>query len=162
MKMGPDQSLTETIEYQSFSETYPNIAESILLKRMLKQLTHELKAQKNQQSQFKLKQRIRVIKAQLKKNSLKKRLHCEGKEEKVFHKKFKGKASKKRNAALKKKIRKKIGPPLGTVRMKVRRSMHRNLPPTLLDLNNHDVSEKNLILQEWLQQKRDNLYKILH
>lgn len=161
MKIGPEQSIIETFEYQQFSEVYPNIAESILLNRMLNQLKDELKAQKDQIIKFKLKQRIRIIKAQLKKNALKKRLHGEGKQEKKFHKKFKSKVSKKRNALLKKKIRNKVGQPIGTFKTKIRKSLHKNLPPTLFNLREHDVSEKSLMLQEWLQEKRDDLEKVL-
>jgi len=159
--MEPGQSITETFEYQSFSKEYPNIAESILLKKMLTQLNNELNAQKDQRKIFKLKQRIRGIKSQLKKIKLKKRLHAEGKQEKVFHKKFKRKVTKKRNAAIKKKIRKKLGQPIGIIRTKIRMIMHRNLPPTLANLRNHDVTEKSLMLHEWLQEKRDKLEKTL-
>ncbi len=161
IKMAPEQSITETFEYQSFSEAYPNIAELILLKKMLTQLNNELNAQKDQRIKFKLKQRIRVIKSQLKKTNLKKRLHGEGKQEKVFHKKFKSKVSKNRNTVIKKKIRKKVGQPIGTVRTKIRMTMHRNLPPTLFNLRNHDVTEKSLMLREWLQEKRDRNEKSL-
>lgn len=162
MKMGPEHPIIETYDYQHFFEVYPNIAESIKLKRKLTKLTNELKSQKHQGTKFQIKQKIRLTKSQLKKNSLRKRLHGESKQEKIFSKKFKHKNSKKRNALIKKKIRKKIGQPIAAFRMKIRRSMHKNLPPTLFNLREHDVSEKGLTLKEWLHEKRAELDKVLH
>lgn len=162
MKIGHEQPIIETYDYQRFFEVYPNIAESIKLKRKLAQLTNELKTQNHQGTKFQIKQKIRVTKSELKKTSLRKRLHGEGKQEKVFSKKFKHKISKKRNALIKKKMRKKIGQPLEAFRMRVRRSMHKNLPPTLFNLREHDISEKELALRDWLHEKRDELDKVLH
>jgi len=47
MKMELEQSIVKTSEYQSFSELYPHIAESLILKRKIKRLTNELKAEKH-------------------------------------------------------------------------------------------------------------------
>ena len=161
MKLGPEQPIIETLDYHRFFEVYPNIAESIRLKRKLAQLTKELKSEKRQGTKFQIKQKIRVTKSELKKNSLRKRLHGDCKQEKIFSKKFKHKTSKKRHSQVKKKIGNKIGQPLGAFSLRVRRSMHKNLPPTLFNLGEHDVSEKGLALKEWLHEKRDELSKVL-
>lgn len=155
MKMELEQSIVKTSEYQSFSELYPHIAESLILKRKIKRLTNELKAEKHKGSKFKIKREISATKSKLRKNNLGKRLHGESKQEAIFHKKFKRKASKMRNSLVAKKYKKVLGQPIRNFQRKLRSTMHKNLPPSLFNLRELDVAEKGLALREWLQENRN-------
>ena len=157
MKMELEQSVIKTSEYQSFSELYPHIAESIRLKRKIERLTNILKSEKYKGSKFKIKREISVTKSKLRKNNLLKRLHGESKQEAIFHRKFKRKTSKMRYSLFMKKCRKILGQPIRNFQKKLRRSMHKNLPPTLFNLRELDVAEKGLALREWLQENRNKL-----
>ena len=157
MKMELEQSVIKTSEYQSFSEVYPHIAESIRLKRKIERLTNILKSEKYKGSKFKIKREISVTKSTLRKNNLLKRLHGESKQEAIFHRKFKRKTSKMRYSLFVKKCRKILGQPIRNFQKKLRRSMHKNLPPTLFNLRELDVAENGLALREWLQENRNKL-----
>ena len=157
MKMKLEESIVKTSEYHSFSEIYPRITESIRLKREIERLTNKLKSEKARSSKFKIKREITVTKSKLRKNSLFKRLHGETKHEAIFSRKFKRSTSKMRYSLLAKKCRKIIGQPIRTAQMKLSRSMHRNLPPSLFNLRELTVTEKGLALREWLQEKRSEL-----
>ena len=157
MKMELEQPVANTSDYQSFSELYPHIAESIRLNRKIERLTNELKSEKYKGSKFKIKREISVTKSTLRKNNLLKRLHGESKQEAIFHRKFKRKTSKMRYSLFMKKCRKILGQPIRNFQKKLRRSMHKNLPPTLFNLRELDVAEKGLALREWLQENRNKL-----
>jgi hypothetical protein len=157
MKMELDQSIVKTSEYQSFSELYPHIAESIRLKRKIERLTNILKSEKHKGSELQIKREITVTKLKLKKNNLHKRLHGETKHEAIFRRKYNRHRSKMRYSLLAKKFRTILGKPIRNFQMKRRMSMHKNLPPSLFNLRELDVTEKGLALREWLQDKRNEL-----
>jgi len=157
MKMELEQSVVETFEFQSFSESYPHIAESIRLKRKIERLTNIVKCEKHNESEFKIKREIVVTKSKLRKNNLHKRLHGESNQEAVFQRKFKRNRSKIRYSLLMKKIRTILAQPIRNFRTKLRRSMHKNIPPSLFNLRELDVIEKGLVLREWLEDKRNSL-----
>ena len=157
MKMELEQSVVETFEFQSFSESYPHIAESIRLKRKIERLTNRLKSEKHKGAEFKIKREITVTKSKLRKNNLHKRLHGESKQEAFFQRKFKRKRSKMRYSLLMKKFRTILGQPIRNFRTTLGRSMHKNLPPSLFNLRELTVAEKGLALREWLQEKRSEL-----
>ena len=116
-----------------------------------------LKSEKYEGSKFKIKREITVIKSKLKKNDLLKRLHGESKHEAIFHRKFKRNRSKMRYSLLAKKFRTILGEPIRNFQKRLRMSMHKNLPPSLFNLREMDVTEKGLALREWLQEKRSEL-----
>lgn len=157
MKTGLEQSVTETLEFQSFSESYPSIAESIRLERKIERLTKMMKSEKRTGSEFKIKKEIAITKSKLRKNNLLKRLHCEGKQEASFHRKFKRKHSKMRYSLLMKKFWNRLGQPVRKLQRKLVRSMHKNLPPSLFNLRELDATEKGMAVKEWLQEKRNDL-----
>jgi len=161
VKADLNQQVTKTLEYQHFSEAYPHIAESVELKRNLKRLTQQLKSKEHKASKLKIKREINITKSKLRKNSLNKRLHGENKQEAFFRKQLKREATKIHHSLLIKKKLKKYRS-TGTFRLKLRRFMHRKLPPTFFNLREHDVSEKGMVLKEWLQKKREELDKVLH
>jgi hypothetical protein len=157
MKMNIEHSVVETFEFQSFSESYSHIAESIRLRRKIERLTNILKSEKNKGSEFKIKREIAVTKSKLRKNNLLKRLYGESKKEALFHRKFKRNRSKMRYSLLMKKFRTILGRPIRNFQRKLGRSMHKNLPPSLFNLRELDVTEKGLALREWLEEKRNDL-----
>ena len=157
MKTGLEQSVVKTSEFQRFSELYPNIAESIRLKRKIERLTNLVKSEKYEGSKFKIKREISVTKSKLRKNNLLKRLHGESKQEAIFQRKFKRNRSKMRFSLVMMKCRKSIGQPISKFKRKLRRSMHKNLPPSLFTLRELDVAEKGLALKKWLREKRVEL-----
>ena len=157
MKMELEQSVIKTSDYQSFSELYPHIAESIRLKRKIERLTNELKSEKYKWSKFKIKREISVTKSTLRKNNLLKRLHGESKQEAIFHRKLKRSTSKLCYSLFMKKCRKSLGRPIRNFQRKLRRSMHKNIPPSLFNLRELDVAEKGLALKEWLQENRNRI-----
>ena len=157
MKMKLEESIVKTSEYHSFSEIYPRITESIRLKREIERLTNKLKSEKARSSKFKIKREITITKTKLKKNNLLKRLHGESKQEASFHRKFKRNISKMRYSLFAKKCRRVLGRPIRNFQRKLRRSLHRNLPPSLFNLRELDVAEKGLALREWLQENRKKI-----
>jgi hypothetical protein len=157
MKMELEQSVVETFEFQSFSESYPHIAESIRLKRKIEKLTNILKSENHKESEFKIKREIAVTKSKLRKNNLHKRLHGESKQEAIFQRKIKRNRSKMRYSLLIKKFQTILGQPIRNFRTKLGRAMHKNLPPSLFNLRELDVTEKGLVLREWLEEKRNAL-----
>ena len=157
MKMGLEQSVAETFEFQSFSEIYPNMAESIRLKREIERLTKIMKSKKRTGSEFKIKKEIAITKSKLRKNKLLKRLHGESKQEASFHRKFKHSRSKMCYSWLMKKIRNSLGQPFRKFQRKLGRSMHKNLPPSVFNLRELDAAEKGIDVREWLQEKRNDL-----
>ena len=157
MKMGLEQSVAETFEFQSFSEIYPNMAESIRLKREIERLTKIMKSKKRTGSEFKIKKEIAITKSKLRKNKLLKRLHGESKQEASFHRKFKRKRSKMRYSLLVKKIWNRLGQPVRKFQRKLGRAIHKNLPPSLFNLRELDATEKGIAVREWLQEKRNDL-----
>jgi hypothetical protein len=157
MKMELEQSVVETFEFQNFSESYPHIAESIRLKRKIEKLTNILKSENHKESEFKIKREIAVTKSKLRKNNLHKRLHGESKQEAIFQRKIKRNRSKMRYSLLIKKFQTILGQPIRNFRTKLGRAMHKNLPPSLFNLRELDVTEKGLVLREWLEEKRNAL-----
>ncbi|PVX27114.1 MAG: hypothetical protein CW716_03930 [Candidatus Bathyarchaeum sp.] len=157
MKTELEQPLEETVEFKIFSKIYPHIAESIRLKRKIKLLTNNLKSQDNKGSEFKIKREIAATKSKLQRNDLFKRLHGESKKEALFHIAYKRKLSKIRISVFMKKIRTRLGQPLRKFQRKQGGTLHRNLPPTLFNLREMDMTEKGMVLREWLHEKRKTL-----
>jgi hypothetical protein len=157
MNVELEQSIVKTSEFQHFSELYPHIAESIRLKRKIERLTNMLKSEKCKGSTFGIKREISITKSKMKKNNLLKRLHGESRQEAIFQKKFKRNHSKMRYTLLMNKCRRIIGQPVSNFQRKLRRSLHRNLPPSLFNLRELDVAEKGLALKAWLREKRVEL-----
>ena len=157
MKTGLEQSVAETLEFQSFSEIYPNIAESIRLKREIEKLTKMMKSEKHKGLDFKIKKEITITKSKLRRNKMLKRLHGESKQESSFHRKFKRNRSKMRYSLLMKKFRNSLGQPVRKFQRKLGRSIHKNLPPSIFNLRELDAAEKGMAVREWLQKKRNDL-----
>jgi len=157
MKMNLEESIVKTSEYHSFSEIYPRITESIRLKREIERLTNKLKSDKARSSKFKIKREITITKTKLKKNNLLKRLHSESKQEAIFQRTLKLNSSKMHVSSFAKKYQKILGQPIRNFQRKLRRSLHRNLPPSLFNLRELDVTEKGLALREWLQENRKKI-----
>jgi hypothetical protein len=157
MKTDLEKHLEETVEFKIFSKLHPRIAESIRLKRRIKRLTNRLKSEDHKGSEFKIKREIAVTKSKLKKNNLFKRIHGENKTEALFHRKLKRKRYKMRVSLLMKKVRIRLGQPLRRFQKKRGWSLHLNLPPTLFNLREMDMTEKGMVLREWLHEKRRNL-----
>ena len=157
MKTPLEQPIVNTSEYHSFSETYPRITESIRLKRELERLTNKLKSEKAGSSKFKTKREITITKTKMKRNNLFKRLHGESKQEAIFQRKLKLRTMKMRCSLFAKKLQKRLGQPNKNFKRKLGRSLHRNLPPSLFNLRELDVSEKGLALREWLQENRKKI-----
>ena len=165
MKMKLEESIVKTSEYHSFSEIYPRITESIRLKREIERLNNKLKSEKERSSKFKIKREITITKTKLKKNNLLKRLHGESKQEAIFQRTLKLNSSKmyvssfakKSQNSFAKKYQKILGQPIRNFQRKLRRSLHRNLPPSLFNLRELDVAEKGLALREWFQENRKKI-----
>ena len=157
MKMKIEESILKTSEYHSFSEIYPRITESIRLKREIERLTNEYKSEKARSSKFKIKREITITKTKLKKNNLLKRLHGESKQEAIFQRTMKHNSSKMHVPSFAKKYPKIGGQPIRNFQRKLRRSLHRNLPPSLFNLRELDVAEKGFALREWLQENRKKI-----
>ena len=153
MKMKLEESIVKTSEYHSFSEIYPRIAESIRLKREIERLTNKLKSEKVRSSKFKIKREISITKTKLRKNNLFKRIHRESKQEAIFQRKLKLGTKKMYVSS----FIKKGYTTLGRSIRKLRRSMHRHLPPSLFKLRELDATEKGLALREWLQENRKKI-----
>ena len=152
-----DQSIVKTPEYHSFSEIYPHITESIRLKREIERLTNKLKSEKERSAKIKIKREINIAKTKLRKNNLLKRLHGESKQEANFHRKVKLNTSKMYVASFVKKRYMTLAHAIINFRKKLRWSMHRHLPPSVINLRELDVSEKGLALREWLQENRKKI-----
>jgi len=157
MKMELDQSIVKTSEYSSFSKLYPYIAESIRLKREIKRLTKKLKSEKVRSSKFKIKRELNITETKFRKNNLYKRLHGESKQEAIFQRTFKLHSSRMYVSSFAEKYRKIVGQPIRNLRRKLRRSMHKNLPPSLFNLRELDATEKGLALKEWIQENRKKI-----
>jgi len=154
MKMPLKQSIVKTSEYHSFSEIYPRITESIRLKREIERLTNKLKSEKERSAKIKIKKEINIAKTKLRKNNLLKRLHGESKQETNFHRKLKLNTSKMYVSSFTKKHYMTLEHAITNFRKKIRRSMHRHLPPSIFNLRELDASEKSLALREWIQENR--------
>jgi hypothetical protein len=157
MKLELEQSVVENSDYQSFSEVYPHIAESIKLERKIERLNNLLKSEKHKGAELKIKREITKTKSKLKKNNLNKRLHGEGKQEAIFHRKFKRERSRVRYSLMVKKFRTALGGPVRQAQKKLGETMHSNLPPSIFNLRELTVAEKGMALREWLQDKRTKL-----
>jgi len=154
MKMPLEESIVKASEYHSFSEIYPRITESIRLKREIKRLTNKLKSEKERSAQIKIKKEINITKTKLRKNNLLKRLHGESKKEANFHRKLKLNTTKMHVSSFAKKRYMTLEHAITNCRKKLRRSMHRHLPPSIFNLRELDASEKGLALREWIQENR--------
>lgn len=157
MKMDPEQSIFKNFDFQSFSELYPYIAESIRLERKINRLTNLLKSEKHKGAKFKIKREIIATKSELKKNNLHKRLHGENKHEAIFRRRFKRSRSKIRNSLRIKNFRITFGRPIREAQKKIGAFMYNNLPPSLFNLRELTIEEKGLALKEWLKEKRTKL-----
>ena len=153
MRMDLEQSIVKTSEYSSFSSCYPYITESMRLEREIKRLTNKLKTEKVRSTKFKIKRKISIAEAKLRKNNLLKRIHRESKQEAVFQRKLKSENTKIRISLL----TNKCSTSLGRISRKLRRLMHKNLPPSLFSLRELDAAEKGLTLREWIQEKRKKI-----
>ena len=153
MRMKLEQSIVKTSEYSSFSKIYPYIAESIRLKRRIERLTNKLKTEKVSSTKFKIKREISITKTKLRKNNLFKRIHRESEQEAIFQRKLKRGTTKMYISSLTKKgfttLRQSI--------RKLRRSMRKNLPPSLFNLRELDAAEKGLALREWIRENRKKI-----
>ena len=153
MRLELEQSIVKTSEYGSFSSRFPYITESIKLKRQLKRLTNKLKTEKVRSTKFKIKREISITKTKLRKNDLLKRLHGESKQEAIFQRKLKLDTTKMRIKMLTKKGSTTSGQSI----RKLRRLMHKNLPPTLFNLKELYAAEKGLALREWIRENRKKI-----
>ena len=153
MKMKLEESIMETSEYHSFSESYPHIAESIRLRREMERLNNKLKSEKGISSKFKIKREISITKTKLRKNNLFKRIHRESKQEAIFQRKLKLGTTKMYVSSFTKKGYTTLGQSI----RKLRRYMRKNLPPSLFNLRELDAAEKGLALREWLQENRKKI-----
>ena len=151
MKMNLELSIVKTPEFHSFSEIYPDITESIKLKRELQRLTRKFKLEKNASTKIKIKREINIIKIKLRKNNLFKRLHGENKQEASFQRTMKLKSSKK----IFSKFRKRYDSTFGKLVNNLRKQLRKNLPPPILSLRELDVTEKGLALSEWIREKSE-------
>ena len=149
MKMNLEQSIVKTPEYHNLIEIYPDITESIKLKREIQRLTTKLKSEKSNRVKIKIKREINTTKSKLRKNSLHKRLHGENKQEAIFQRNMKLKSSKK----IFSKIRKKYDSTFGKLVRSFKKKLRKNLPPSVLSLRELDVTEKGLALSEWITEK---------
>ena len=154
MKMNLEESIVKTSEYHSFSEIYPRITESIRLKREIERLTNKMKSEKARSSKFKIKREITITKTKLKKNNMLKRLHGEGKQEAIFQRTLKLNSSKMHISSFAKKRYLTLEHAITNFRKKLRRSVHRHVPPSIFNLRELDASEKGLALREWIQENR--------
>jgi len=151
--MDPEQSIFTTFDFQSFSELYPYIAESIRLERKINQLTNRLKFEKNKGVEFKIKREITAMKSKLKRNNLYKRLHGENKHEAIFRRRFKRSRSKIRYSLRVENFRTIFGRTIREAQKKIGSFMHNNLPPSVFNLRELTIEEKGLELKEWLKEK---------
>ncbi|MFC1487384.1 hypothetical protein ACFLRN_06845 [Thermoproteota archaeon] len=154
MKMNLEQSIVKTSEYRDFVEIYPHITESIRLKREIERLTKKMKSEKERSGKIKIKKEINNSKTKLRKNDLFKRLHGESKQESKFQRTYKLSNSKMRVSSFIKKPYIIINNKLRNLQKKKKNSMYRHLPPTIFNLRELDVTEKGLVLREWLHEKR--------
>lgn len=138
-----EQSIEKTSEYHIFSKRYPHLAESIKLKRALQRLNNRLKTEKERSFRSQIKREINVTKTKLRKENILKRLYGESKQEAFFHTHFLLDTSKMYFRKASKKLR---------------RSMHKNLPPTIFDLRALDTADKALALREWIHERRKKLH----
>ena len=151
IKMNLEQSIVKTPEFRSLSEIYPDITESIKLRRELQRLTRKFKLEKNTSTKIKMKREINIIKTKLRKNNLFKRLHGENKQEAIFQRTMKLKSSKKIFSKFRKRYDSTFGKSVNNFRKKLRKS----LPPSILSLRELDVTEKGLALSEWIREKSE-------
>ena len=152
MKMNLHKSIVTTTEYRNFSKVYPCIAESIRLKREIERLTCKLESEKERSAKSIIKMEINTTKNELKKNNLFKRLHSESKQEAKFNRRLKLNTTKTHFSSMIKKKYNFFRHAITNLRKQLRKSMHRYLPPTVFNLRELDVSERGLVLKEWMQQ----------
>jgi hypothetical protein len=116
-----------------------------------------LKSEEAGSAKFKTKREIAITKTKMKRNNLFKRLDGESKQEAIFQRKLKLRTMKMCGSLLVKRFRKRLGRPNKNFKRTLRRSLHRNLPPSLFNLRELDVTERGLALREWLQENRKKL-----
>jgi len=154
LTMKIEKPVTETREFQALAKNYPHIAESIRLKTEMRRLKETLASAKDRQTRLQAKRQMNSIKAKLRREKILKQLHVEGKHERAYRTRFFLFSTKKRVSSL-------IVKGLSTSKkayIKLQRKSsilaHRRLPPSIFDLRSLDLTEKNLALKEWLQDRR--------
>jgi hypothetical protein len=154
MKMKLEQSVVETTEYTVLAKRYPHLTESIRLKREIEGLKNKLKTEKERSSRFQIKREMNATRAKLKRENILKLLHGESKQETIFHIHFIIDTSKEHISLLAMRGHMILLKTYKSVQKKIRRSMYRKLPPTVLDLKSLDTTEKGLAVKEWVQNRK--------
>jgi len=154
LKLKDEKPASETKEFRILAERYPHIAESIRLKDEMRRLKEKLKSVKERATKFQMKKEMSNIKAKLKREGIRKKLHGEHKQERLFHTRFVVDLTKEKLSSMRKKshatlerTHTKVGRRLSTLRQQ-------RLPPSLLDLRSLYLAEKNTALKEWVQNHR--------
>ena len=148
-----EKSIIQTLEFQNFFEVYPRIASSILLERKIELLNKKLKLEKKLNLKIEIKREINKTKVKLRKNKLSKKIHGDDKVEAKFLKKIKENESKIKKLTFftkGKRVHEKIH---SNHKKSFNQSLYKYLPPSLFSLKELIVSEKGLLLKQWLEEK---------
>lgn len=151
--MDLEQSIIQNVKFQKFFEVYPRIAASILLERKIELLNKKLKIEKKLNSKIKIKREINSTKVKLGKNKLLKKIHGDDKIESKFLKKIKEKESRIKKSSFFTKGKRVLEKTYGNPKKSLNQRLYKYLPPSLFSLKELIVSEKGLVLKQWLQEK---------
>jgi hypothetical protein len=151
--MDLEQSKIQTLEFQNFFKVYPRIAASILLEKKIELLNKKLKLEKKLNSKNKIRREINSTKVKLGKNKLLKKIHGDDKVEAKFLKKIKERESKINKFPFFEKGKRVYEKPHFNLKKSFNQRMYKYLPPSLFSLKELIVSEKGLLLKQWLEEK---------
>jgi hypothetical protein len=154
LKKKDETPVTETKEFKALTERYPHIAESVRLKDEMRKLKEKLKSAKERQTKSQIRKDMNSLKAKLRREEIRKKLHGEDKLERTYHARFimdsateKLSSWREKSRVSLKRTRTKVGRRLDTLKQQ-------KLPPSLLDLKSLYLVERNVALKEWVQNRR--------
>jgi len=159
MKAELDRPTRETDEYKALAEHYPHVAESLNLKKEIDELGRKLKSAKDRKTSFQMKKALNETRKKLRRESMLKQLHGESKQQAIYHIRFIIESAGESAFSFIRKCREILRGICANTQRRMRRLVRMRIPPSILDLRSLDLTERGLVLREWVQDRRLRVQK---
>ncbi len=154
MKAEFDGSTRETDEYKALAEHYPHVAESLNLKKEINELGRKLKSVKDRQTIFQMKKTLSETRKKLRRESMLKQLRGESKQQAIYHIRFILESVGESAFFSMRKCWQILRDICANAQRRMCRLVRMRTPPSILDLRSLDLTERGLVLREWVQDRR--------
>jgi len=159
MKVELERPIRETDEYKALFEHYPHVAESLNLKKEIDELGRKLKSAKDRKTSFQMKKALNETRKKLRRESMLEQLHGGSKQQAIYHVRFIIESVGESAFSFIRKCREILRGVCANAQRRMCRLVRMRIPPSILDLRSLDLTERGLVLREWVQDHRLRVQK---